>query len=231
MNSVRARARQLNERFNARTIRERVLLVVTGCVLVFVMLWELLVTPVISAQTIKRQSLQTLTAEQDRLVDQQSLLSAKLAQDPSADMRQRLIQREQRLARLDGDIAERAALLIPPQKMLGLLREILVAQRGLSLESLTLQPPEPEFGTVPDNVKQPAGHAPDDQPEPLLYAHEVELIVRGAYPDVLAYVAKLEAMDQRLGWVMLTYESGDWPGGRAIIRVRTLSLDPHWLGV
>ena len=67
--------------------------------------------------------------------------------------------------------------------------------------------------------------------EPLLYAHDAELRIEGSYLDVLNYLERLEAMDERLGWVMLEYSAGDWPSGEAVIRVRTLSVDQAWLGV
>ena len=67
--------------------------------------------------------------------------------------------------------------------------------------------------------------------EPLLYAHDVELTIRGGYLDVLAYLQRLETMDERLGWIQLDYQAGAWPKGEATIRVRTLSLDAAWLGV
>jgi MSHA biogenesis protein MshJ len=49
--------------------------------------------------------------------------------------------------------------------------------------------------------------------------------------DVLGYLETLEAMDARLGWVLLEYDSSDYPDNEVRIRVRTLSLDRAWLGV
>ena len=49
--------------------------------------------------------------------------------------------------------------------------------------------------------------------------------------DVLAYLRRLEGLDNRLGWVVLEYDAENWPAGEATIRVRTLSLEPAWLGV
>jgi MSHA biogenesis protein MshJ len=59
----------------------------------------------------------------------------------------------------------------------------------------------------------------------------VDITVGGGYLDVLAYLERLEALDERLGWVMVDYDAGQWPDGTARIRVRTLSLEPAWLGV
>ncbi|MEC7376511.1 MAG: MSHA biogenesis protein MshJ, partial [Pseudomonadota bacterium] len=84
----------------------------------------------------------------------------------------------------------------------------------------------------PSPVYAPSENTASEQDaEPLLYAHEVELRIRGSYLQVLNYLERLEALDDRLGWVRLHYEAGDWPSGEATIRVRTLSLEPAWLGV
>ena len=80
----------------------------------------------------------------------------------------------------------------------------------------------------------PAGANPSNPGSavaPLLYAHDVELTIEGGYLDVLAYLKRLEALDERLGWMVLEYDAENWPAGEAVIRVRTLSLEPAWLGV
>lgn len=56
-------------------------------------------------------------------------------------------------------------------------------------------------------------------------------MVSGGYLETMKYLERLEAMDERLGWVMVEYEAAEWPAGSARIRVRTLSLEPAWLGV
>ena len=49
--------------------------------------------------------------------------------------------------------------------------------------------------------------------------------------DVLAYLETLEAMDARLGWVLLDYDVSEYPDNEIRVRIRTLSLDRAWLGV
>jgi MSHA biogenesis protein MshJ len=81
----------------------------------------------------------------------------------------------------------------------------------------------------------PSGAGQEDAPrqpeEPLLYAHDVELKIKGSYLEVLAYLEHLEALDKRLGWVFLNYDAASWPAGEAVIQVRTLGFERAWLGV
>jgi MSHA biogenesis protein MshJ len=211
--------------YNDRPIRERVLIVVTACVLMFVLGWELLVTPVETRQQQLNNRVQALTATQNSLLSQQETLNSQLAGDPSEALRQRLASRQSRLERLDQEITETTGQLIAPRDMVTLLRDMLSAQQGLQLESMTLRTPTPVYdGAQPEAVNRQAA-------EPLLYAHDVELTIRGGYLDVLTYLQRLETMDERLGWIQLDYQAGAWPKGEATIRVRTLSLDAAWLGV
>ncbi|MDX1560812.1 MAG: type II secretion system protein GspM [Marinobacter sp.] len=224
-NTSLARAAQW---YNLRPIRERALILLTALVLVLVLVWELAVTPLQQRHQSLENRIQTLTASRDDLLAQQQTLNQQLATDPSREMRDQLNARQQRLDRLNRQIADTTGQLIAPTAMVALLREILAAQESLELQALELQTPTPVF--APENSGQ-SSPDPEVSPEPLLYAHDVELRIKGSYPDVLKYLERLEAMDERLGWIKLQYSAGDWPSGEAVIRVQTLSLDQAWLGV
>ncbi|GBO87656.1 type II secretion system protein GspM [Marinobacter salsuginis] len=221
-NTSLARAAQW---YNLRPIRERALILLTALVLVLVVVWELAVTPLQQRHQNLENRLQMLSTSRDDLLAQQQTLNAQLETDPSRELRNQLNARQQRLERLDQQIADTTGQLIAPTAMVALLRNILAAQESLELQALELQTPTPVF--APEQSSQ----EPQAASEPLLYAHDVELRIKGSYLDVLNYLQRLEAMDERLGWIRLEYSSGDWPSGEAVIRVQTLSLDQAWLGV
>lgn len=212
--------------FDDRPVRERTLILVTACVLVVLMGWELLVAPSLVERQQLNREIGTLSDNRDALISEQQSLQQQLATDPSAELRRRLDARRDRLARLDRQIAETTDQLIAPREMVALLRDMLAAQQGLELQSLELLAPQPVFETQPGEQDEDAQTA-----EPLLYAHDVELTIRGSYPDVQVYLEALESMDDRLGWLQLSYDAGIWPQGEATLRVRTLSLEAAWLGV
>lgn len=220
----------LGQWFNDRPSRERLLLLLTLLVVVVFVGWELVLAPL--ARDVRSLESRRALAEmrQTDLLARQQELEQVLAQDPSEELRQRLQQRQRRLELLDQQVTETAGQLIAPRAMVALLREILVVQEGLTLQEMELKTPEPiyaESGTSGSG----ADGAAEGQPEPLLFAHTVELRVQGGYLEVLAYLERLEAMDDRLGWVRLKYDATTWPAGEAVIEVRTLSLDKAWLGV
>ncbi|NWO04388.1 MAG: type II secretion system protein M [Alteromonadaceae bacterium] len=214
--------------YNDRPVRERALIALTAIVLVFVVSWELLVAPALSERQQLESQRQSLADTRDNLLAEQQTLSSQLENDPSAQLRDRLQVRQNRLDRLNRQISETAGELIAPKDMVSLLRRILAEQDELTLQSLVLRPPTPVFD-------EPRGaeseQQEESQPEPLLYAHDVELTIAGGYLDVMNYLEKLETLDDRLGWLQLEYNAGTWPEGEARVRVRTLSLEAAWLGV
>jgi MSHA biogenesis protein MshJ len=224
-NTSLARAAQW---YNLRPIRERALILLTALVLVLVLVWELGVTPLQQRHQSLENRIQMLSVSRDDLLAQQQTLNQQLATDPSRELRDQLNARQQRLDRLNRQIANTTGQLIAPKAMVALLRDILTAQESLELQALELQTPTPVF--APEGGEQ-SSQEQQVSPEPLLYAHDVELRIKGSYLDVLKYLERLEAMDERLGWIKLQYSAGDWPSGEAIIRVQTLSLDQAWLGV
>lgn len=223
--------------FNERPIRERAMLTVTSLVLMSFVVWELAITPVLTSNSRLATQLESLDQQQRTLSEQQQALTLRLASDPSLQLRERLAARQARLDRLDAELADTTGKLIAPRAMVRLLQDMLVAQEKLELVSVELLPPTPIFDKAADSKARAAESDtdPDERPDaatgPLLYAHDVELLIRGGYLDVLNYIDALESMDSRLGWVSLDYQMLEYPDNEIRIRVRTLSLDRAWLGV
>jgi len=211
--------------YNERVVRERVLVLATACVLVFAAGWELLVAPLEARHQQLDSQLESAGRERDSLIEQQQTLTAQLENDPSAELHQRLESRQRRLERLDREITETTGQLIVPRDMVVLLRDMLSAQQGLELESLEVRAPVPIYDQGNADSEANEGR------EPLLYAHDVDLTIAGGYLDIKAYLERLEALDERLGWLQLDYRMGTWPQGEAHLKVRTLSLEAAWLGV
>ena len=216
--------------FNERPVRERLLITVTSLVLLLVVVWELAIAPVLTSNNELTTRLKSLEQQQQSLLEQQQTLTERLSSDPSQELRERLASRQVRLDRLDAELADTTGKLIAPRAMVRLLQDMLVAQEELELVAVELLSPTPIFDQQKAQ-KEKAAEADQKAAKPLLYAHDVELVIRGGYLDVLNYVDALEGMDDRLGWVSLDYQMLEYPNNEIRIRVRTLSLDQAWLGV
>ncbi|SFR84936.1 MSHA biogenesis protein MshJ [Marinobacter daqiaonensis] len=224
MSPLRRQLARVTTWFDERPIRERGLILVTVLALIALTGWELWAGPAMDRVSRLQGELAGVRSEQASLQSREAELEQLLQQDPSAELRQTLAARQRRLEQLDRQITETTGQLIPPRAMVVMLQDMLATEEDLELVGVRLLAPEAIFAEEDDARGQ-------ENPEALMYAHEADITVRGGYLKVLNYLQRLESLDERLGWVLLEYEAGEWPRGTARVRVRTLSLEPAWLGV
>jgi MSHA biogenesis protein MshJ len=169
-------------------------------------------------------------ADQERLLAaaqaQQRELTQTLAQDPDRALRERIERIQQEVAAVDARLSGLQRTLVSPERMPGVLRELMSGQRGVQLVSLRNLPPTP---LVPDTQ-----HAGRDASEAgagrNVYRHGVEIVVKGSYLDLLAYMARLERQPWQVFWGKAEL-SADYPTVMVSLTLYTLSLDKAWLTV
>jgi MSHA biogenesis protein MshJ len=224
--SFKARFESAAGWYNARPVRERGLLLLTCAVLLALASWQWLVAPNLAIINQQQAQKRQLAQQQTQLSEQVGVLSERANGNPAARLQARIDREQAVLAQLDAEIDSATDSLIAPQAMVSLLRTMLAAQQDLQLERLDLLTPTSVYGANHD-PKAPESEWPD----PLFYAHDVELVIAGGYLELLGYLRELESLDPRLGWQSLEYQIDTFPAGRARLKVRTLSLKKAWLGV
>jgi MSHA biogenesis protein MshJ len=204
-------------RFDALSMRERAL--VAGASLIgIVLLWLALV---FDPMSVKQRA---LSAELTTL--QQSIQLTTLSIQETADADPTLVaQREEtkletQLADINAQLATKSAGLIPPERMVQVIHDVLSRQHGVRLVSLHNSP---VTTLVPGTVQGAQSGGP--------FVHPVEIVVEGTYLDVLAYLHALESLEWRFYWRLLELESTAYPRNRVRIELSTLSLDRDWIGV
>jgi MSHA biogenesis protein MshJ len=203
----------LARRFDALTLRERVL-VSAGVLTLLFMFWDMAL-------------MQPLGAHRARLAAELADLESGIAETADAattdplqlSINERAALREQ-IKTTDAKLESTAAGLIPPQRMIGVVRDVLSKQHGLKLVSLQ------NLGAHP--LVPPAdGTTPESGP----YVHPISVVVEGSYFDVLAYLRALEALPWRFYWKTFDLSTTQYPTNRVRIELSTLSMDKAWLGV
>ena len=208
---------RLLARFDALSLRERAL-VAGACLIGMVLLWfAVVLDPAAARQRSLNAELSTL--QQSIHLTQQSIQEMTDA-DPTL-----LAQREEtklkvQLAMTNAQLAAKSAGLIPPERMVQVIHDVLSRQHGITLVSLHNSP---VTTLVPATANQPTSGGP--------YVHPVEIVVEGSYLDVLAYLHALESLEWRFYWRLLELESTAYPRNRVRIELSTLSLDKDWIGV
>ena len=203
--------------FDALSMRERAL-VAGACLIGMVLLWFAAVFDPAAARQ------RSLSAELSTLQQSIHLATQSIQEMTDADPLL-LAQREEtrleaQLAEINTQLATKSAGLIPPERMVQVIHDVLSRQHGVTLVSLHNSP-------VATLVPATAGQAPSGGP----YVHPVEIVVEGTYLDVLAYLHALESLEWRFYWRVLELESTAYPRNRVRIELSTLSLDKDWIGV
>lgn len=205
-------------RINRASLRERGLIFLAAMALL-AMLWN---------QFVMKPLANRRTAIASSLGDARKRLASASAPDSLADRYSELKLREAALsaaiADADSQLHQAQAGMIAPKEMLGVLTDVLGHQKGLTLVLLHNLAVEPLFPPV---VGKSGAHSPTGM-DP--YLHPVELILRGDYLNVLAYLTELEARPWGFQWRRFELTTTDGvPEYR--IEFTTLSLQSNWLGV
>ncbi len=222
---------QLESRLDALSVRERVIVTVALTALILFAGLQLGIAPQWQAMSAHQKQAERLNEDAALLQVQLPALEQRLSDDPNRLLRQR----NEELARqleLEGDALQlRMDGLVKPQHMAALLEQLLVQSPGLSVVGLDKIPARAM--RVRDGLLIALDSTSKAELEPgarLIYRHGLKLTLEGGYLDTLAYIKRLEAMEQTLLLNRLDFEVMRYPLSRAVLEVETLSLVPGWLG-
>jgi MSHA biogenesis protein MshJ len=226
------------ELFNARSLRERVLITVGIVAVVVALLDTLLLSPLEIQQ--KRSSAQ-LSEARTAIKAGEILIAANSGQaDPDEVKRRYRDELRKQIADIDAKLQGLQKQLVPPDQVAKLLEGVLKKERGLTLVSLRKLPVQRyQTGGAP---AQPAVGAPTQQPaagaevangatDRSIYQHSFEVSVEGSYAELYGYLSRLEALPWQLFWGKVTLDAGDHPKLRLTLTLHTLSLNKAWLVV
>ncbi|MBY0268721.1 MAG: MSHA biogenesis protein MshJ [Burkholderiales bacterium] len=215
--------------FNARSLRERVL-ITAGLVAVVVALLDTLLLSPLEVQQ-KRLSAQ-LSEARTAIKAGEILIGANSAQaDPDEVRRRYRDELRKQIAEMDGRLQGLQKQLVPPDQVAKLLESVLKKERGLALVSLRKLPVQ-RYQTSGAPAQSAAGSgAPAGVADRSIYQHSFELSVEGSYAELHGYLARLEALPWQLFWGKVTLDAGDHPKLRLTLTLHTLSLNKVWLVV
>ena len=229
MNVFQLRWQRLNERYLAISRRERILIAVSLIVGPFLIGKSLFVDPLSNQRRALEANVARQSASEMEMQAQLAVLQQQMQQDPDAGRKAELAALLADRERLDKQIREFGAALVPPEEMNELLERLLARQPGLRLLSLKTLAPQSVLAADLLGAKGDTGKATERVFD--LYRHGVELRVEGSYRELQSYVAQLEKLDKHLLWGGLDYRVSEFPRAEMTLTVYTLSPERTWLAL
>lgn len=214
----------LLEKFNALSLRERIIIVLAALGCIWLLTYTFAVEP--AMKKLERQQRQ-LNSRQQTVQQNLQLIEDYIAQQNESDDSLRMQQREhlqQAITQTDEQLGRYLGDLIPPERMLPVLHALLVQASDVTLEQIQSQPPQ-RFGTsVTTNAD--TNNDPQAAPavgQPTLYQHELQIQISGSYFKLKAFIERLEALPWKFNWQGLEYRVDKYPNAIMQIRIYTLS--------
>ncbi|MEW5904439.1 MAG: agglutinin biogenesis protein [Pseudomonadota bacterium] len=209
---------------DALSLRERALIFAAAAFVVVSLMDTLLLSPLLAEQ--RRLSSQAVQ-QQERLKDIRAqlteLIQAKQA-DQDAPQRERIRLLREQITQGDAFLKQTQDKLVAPQRMAGLLEQVLARNGRLQLVALETLP-------VTNFVDQPAAGTTPAHAGRQIYKHGVRITVRGSYADLTAYLRMLESLPTQMFWGMARLDVVKYPQTDLTLELYTLSLDETWLQV
>lgn len=236
----------LVKKIDAMSLRERALIFAMGAGIIL----ALVNATVLDSQFARQKLLsQKVRLEQDQINAIQAEIQQKVAGqrvDPDAGNKARMRALGDQLDQMHLQLAAIQKGLVAPERMTGLLDDILRRNGRLHLVSLKSLPPtylsDPAETTSVAETKNPADKAnplaaeqkdKPRAPSPInsVYKHGVEIVLRGNYLDMTSYMSELEAMPWQLFWGRAKLHVDEYPSATLTLTLFTLSLDKKWLNL
>lgn len=230
-------------KFDALSVRERIMVFGASAALLIFMVVYLFVNP----QLDKRKALADTIAQRQQAV---AAIDAEMAQrmaahagDPNQQDRMRLERIRQEVQQMRHALQSTQNGLVAPERIVPMLQQLLKQQANLRLVSLATLPSGAmgQGGHVASkaaasaSAAAPAGQSPADaesaKAPAVLYRHGVEIVLRGNYLDMVNYMDAVEAMPSHVFWGKLNMQVEQYPNATLNLTLYTLSLDEKWIAL
>lgn len=210
---------RLNQQFIALTTREKVLVMISGVVLIVFAGFTFVVEP----QYIQNKNTKFAEAntqlELQGVQQQVTLLKSALTDDPNIALQSRIDNLNQRIDNLDQEFATQMRELVPAKQMPIVIEKMLVESNRLKLLELTSIPTESVFADDSEYADLP------------LYQNGVRFVFEGRYAEILDYLETVESFPWQLYWRSFDYQVAEYPNAMITIELFTLSTTPTFMGV
>lgn len=213
-------------RLDAMANRERILAFCAAVGVLFLVMYVGFLNPSGGRLRLLRQQLATDSDAVTALETQKQALMTELRTHPDEQFARRIETADRRIEDLDREIQSLGSGLATPERMAGLVKDVLARSPNIALVTMRNLPPTPLFEHA-DAVKGADGAAVAHEGE--LYRHGIEITVEGPWPALVGYAERLESLPARVLWNRTHIDASAWPRVTMTLNLYTLSLERTWL--
>lgn len=213
----------LADRFDALAPRERLVVFLGLAASLIAVFYVSVLDPTFTRYQKAHDELVRNQQQINLLSTQQVALIQVSSADVDADVHQQIKKVLTDNERMRDELNKAKTTLATPDKMAGLLQDLIHAQKGLELVSV-------RSGKTEDLLAPPAGTSVPVGSEHSVYRQSVEVTVRGNYASLAEYLKKVEALPWRFYLGDLSLKVERYPNSTMTLKLYTLSLERAWLG-
>ena len=212
-----------SEQISALSQREKILLLLTGLIIIPGVMDFFLLQPLRDSSTLWQQQTQIITQRMESFTTQQADLLTEIENDPAMGLERRITGVEKALNTAKQSLVQYTDTLIAPQRMASMLENMLHERGSLQLVSLENLPVAPLFKRE-EAAKEKEGDVFG------LYRHGIRLVFKGDYMNTTDYMQNLEKLPWKFYWQNFSYEVQQYPQALITINIYTLSTSEWWIG-
>lgn len=203
--------RQLLDKIDARSQRERLLILFLGTAFLWALFDIGLLNPREAVIKTMVEAESTIKAKIKGWEAEIAGIQAAHKGGSRVDIQRKKTDLENQLSLLNTKLMDIAAHVVPPRAMATLLEEALLENKELRLISIQTLPVKP----MPSN----------------LFMHPLVLVFEGNYFETLNYLQRIEHLRWRFFWDELDYVVTKYPNAQITLKLHTLSEKASWLDV
>ena len=236
---------EYSDKYLTLSIREQYLILLTGLVAVFFIIFYLSIDTQMSQNRQSSQKIMRLQSSNQSLKTSVMEMQTALQQDPNEDTRNKIAQYEAKLAKIDESLLTLTSELISPIQMRYALLDLLKLEKGVSLLSFELLGAEPLLTNESAKSDTPKDNAPESmlskQSESNLntkaavgvnlYRHGIKIKLSGSYFDLRDYLLQLEKLSWKFFWQDFNFKLTEYPKSELEILMYSLGTKKEFVGV
>lgn len=228
-----------SDNFLKITVREQYLILLTGLIAICFIIFYLFIDGKMVSNTSTNKKIEQLSRSNQSLKISVLELQTALRGDPNEVTRDKIIQYEAKLAKIDTKLLTLTTDLISPIQMRYALLDLLKLEKGVSLLSFELLGAKPLLSNPKLNSANDLASNTNVVDIPAdgtssginLYRHGIKIKLSGRYFDLRDYLTQLEKLPWKFFWQDFNFKLTEYPNSELEIELYSLGTTKEFIGV